>query len=236
MQDCSGLLVGADGPCDASCEGDVRTACDGPWRFTVDCGGVGMTCDADRGRCMPPGLGGDCGDGEDDFLDGPCVDGSPSRCWYGRERLGVDCESLGLACKDDDRGVGWCEGKGAECDSRSKGPYRVDLEDGGLACDGDTLTTCVGDREHIVDCRDLHPQFHCFAPPEVEPFCGFEGGCELLLGGQKCSDGKTHVCAAGRTVVVVCRELGFDDCEPGRGGGRCTPGIYANIPRLFPPR
>lgn len=217
-RECTGysLALGAEG-CVPGCQGSVFHECYDRAQLAIDCSKLGMVCSPDSGCADPDSL--------------PCDDGSLASCAGevavtcsdGATHGGPDCAALGLHCES-----GACRGAGASCVSYDEEEYAVTYQ--GLSCAGNTLRSCVGGREHELDCSALGAGFSCRERDGVL-FCGLAAECvpaELPNYDQRgtgvaCDGSVLTVCNAGRLTSVDCKQLGFQTCDAEHEA--CAPGF-----------
>ncbi|AKT42562.1 hypothetical protein [Chondromyces crocatus] len=223
LDECFGLAVDLEGPCSASCTGEVYTSCDDRLRFNLDCAKLGMACSEEAGGCevdpAPPA----CNPAT--FM-ASCVDGAPTVC-FDVERTGQRCAELGLICGTIAGGEPGCIGTGAACQADTIGPLSVQFDEG-IACDGNTLKACVNGYEHNLDCGSLQDGFTCQSGGSGT-FCGLDAACEpgeKVAGG--CDGDSVLICNAGRVDRIDCKALGFSTCDA--QFGLCVPSVYTSQP------
>jgi hypothetical protein len=215
--ECLGWEVGeATEFCAGTCQENRFSGCLAGRQISVRCAELGWRCD-ETSICVsrPPQV---CGDEEKL----PACDerGLPLTCDAARIAYGPDCPALGLECS-----AGTCAGLEGECQSPA-----ADLEGRvryhGMVCIGASLSACVGNRLHQLDCSSIAAPFKCQGVAG-SVFCG--SGSECLpaeLPGQdeageriSCDGSSLVVCNAGRRELVDCTELGFAECDAELG--RC---------------
>ncbi len=228
MDQCLGIALEQTSTCVAGCAGDVFSYCgsdnsDLPvgYRYRVDCGKLGMSCD-DAANCVdepvvacdgtaPPTC---TGDGAVEYCDGEFV------------RHSAPCSTFGLACQD-----GECVGTGAACtDTSFANAGEIILQ--GVSCSGSTLEACVNGQLANIDCTTRGPAFSCQTVGTAF-FCGLAAECEPADHGSAspsnpgaCDGNVFTFCNAGRLEHIDCTELGFTGCEVDRSIGHygCIPG------------
>jgi hypothetical protein len=188
--------------CD-TCMGDVAVLCgDGMYRW--DCAAVDARCSA--GRCIP--LGGESCDEEMAPPTSCDEQGRPLHCDDVIQR-GASCFEFGLECDPQAGYVGACRGTGGECTPRES-EFAIDYY-AGTACDGDTLTACLGGRLDEIDCTRFGAGFGC-RQAEGTFFCGTAGECDPLTFAPTCEGSRRVFCNAGTIERVDCTALGFSAC------------------------
>ena len=171
VTECLGITVDLAGSCAESCDGDVYEVCDDGLHFRHDCGAVGRTCSLDAGGCVTEPIGAAC---DATTYVPSCVDGTPRAC-LDVETDGPACASLGLTCGDTSFGDVGCIGDGPACNAMTGSAISVSFDEG-IACDGDTLRTCVNGFEHGLDCATLAEGFTC-QTASFGAFCGLASAC-----------------------------------------------------------
>jgi hypothetical protein len=136
---------------------------------------------------------------------------------------GPDCALAGLACLD-----GVCVGSGESC-TQPNDTYRDGFDYGGIACDGDTLTACVGGALEAVDCTRFGEGYSCQSI-EDGYFCGLGSECrpgefEIGTSGtlETCDGTSVVYCDEGRLESLDCTSLGFTGCEVQNYHASCVP-------------
>lgn len=219
LERCTGLRFDTMGPCAPSCDGGRLTVCDDSWRFSADCSLFGLVCDANEAACVR-GAGASC---NPNTYEAMCVDGAPRGCLDGLEWDAYTCADYGLACASNEFSV-TCRGTGGACRSSIVSTFGVNYD--GIECtDATTLSACVNEGLHAIDCADIHADFTCLTYGDF-PFCGLAAECDPRSNDAVTCDGDVLVfCNAGRTTRVDCTALGFTGCStgPGRDGAYCSP-------------
>lgn len=221
VEACTGMRVDLQGPCARGCEGDVYLACDDELRLQIDCTQLGFVC-RDPRDCVPAGpppMPCDLEDGS-----GVCLGDTPAVCRDGQFRLGVECGSYGLSCRDLGRGAAVCNGRDGACEPSSYGPYAFDYLQGVGCLDDSTLEVCIGEGAHHQDCGALGEGFRCFAPEDGPAYCGVGDACNpAVVEPARCEGDELVVCLAGQVARVDCTAVGFERCEAGQRWAACGP-------------
>ncbi|MEO6598705.1 MAG: hypothetical protein ABIQ16_02450 [Polyangiaceae bacterium] len=223
---CLGYTAGPVTTCESGCIGAVFTAC-GP-DFDLNAGfGVDVDCQSVGLRCDPAAICLDSAPTACDatFVGGCNAAGQPEYCDDDLIRHGPTCADLGLKCA-----AGACVGSGAACsNSRSADPQSVHFE--GTACNGVTLSACVGGKLTTVDCTTRGPGFGCQHLGD-DFFCGLADECLRPNGfgsaaPTRCVGSSLEFCSAGRLEHIDCLALGFTGCtvDAAHGLYGCTPGL-----------
>jgi hypothetical protein len=113
-----------------------------------------------------------------------------------------------------------CVGEGAACT-----PDQL----GGTHCDGTRLTSCVGGREAVRDCRAEGVDGTCQTNVDAPSVCvGAGGECAGAGFADRCNGTRLEYCLDGTIAGVDCAQLGFAACDlgtPDRGvPARCAGG------------
>jgi hypothetical protein len=165
-------------------------------------------------------------DGEATCTLGPCPagvnEGDKPRCSASGTHLlrcekgslaSRDCAAFGLKCTTPGDGTAGCATSGPPCRGASR------------RCDGNVAVGCLNSHEVRVDCDDAG--MACEKAPGTIPVGACiarlpsAGACDV--GGKaKCDGGSIQYCYAGRPRSVFCKALGFQNCDVGRNGVRCT--------------
>lgn len=226
---CLGYSVGSEANCTQGCSGDVFSSCvslseqQPDYRLTLDCESLSLRCDP-AASCIE-GAPTAC---DASFVAGCNSAGQPEYCDGGLVRHGPTCTDLGLQCA-----AGACTGTGAACSTLERGD-QGEVRFSGMACDGTTLTACVGGKQTNVDCRQRGPAFGCQHVGE-EFFCGLASDCVpgnssmTPSTASTCNGTTLEFCNAGRLDHVDCLALGFTGCtvDPDHGSYGCTPGSFS---------
>lgn len=222
LDECLGVRLDREVPCDDSCDGDLLVGCGSEFRVLWDCSRSGEVCDPDAVDCRDPGLG-EC---DPDAFEEQCQSGRPRYCSrYGVVLDGPDCAELGLECAptSDGRSV-TCRGTEGSCDLFLESDARVIYE--GHGCSDDVLETCANGGELQRDCSQLGEGFSCFRNAEtLSSYCGLGDYCSLDNWRDDCDGATVIVCNMGEIARVDCTALGFSGCDNARG---CTPNVVGD--------
>lgn len=219
LEQCLGMkrgLAPAAG-CAAQCAGDVLSGCEDEQQFELDCGSLGQTCDESLNCVSEPAQA--C---EGTEAPSCSAEGEVRYCSRGIWRT-TPCQSVGFSCLN-----GECVGQGAACDAS---PDESQVELSGMACSGDTLQACLGERATTVDCTKQGPGFSCQSVSGTF-FCGLDAECVppnpagAAMPPASCDGDVLTFCSAGRIERLDCTALGFSGCEIDTSVGRygCVPG------------
>ncbi len=229
MDQCLGIAVDQPSSCTPGCTGDVFSYCgsdnsDLPagYRYRIDCGKVGLSCDS-ANSCVDEAVvacdgtqAPTCtGDGAVEYCDGEMI------------RHSAPCASFGLVCQN-----GECVGTGAACtDTSFANDGEIIFQ--GESCSGGTLVACVNGQQANVDCATRGPGFTCQTAGDAF-FCGLAAECVPADQGAgsptnpaSCEGTVLTFCNAGRLEHIDCTELGFSGCEIDHSVGH-----YGCIPAL----
>lgn len=211
VEECTGLVVSLDGPCEETCNNGEWNACDDQLHFFAPCERLGKVCSAEVQECVDEPVGPACDymtfvercDG-DELVD--CVSG------YEQAR---DCSQDGQTCATHPelQSVG-CTGAGAACEAP---------DESNTWCDGDALVSCENGAEHRIDCAAANSGWSCHKVGYAA-FCGAASECDPGDSDQPTCEGDTiRFCNAGKFVTASCTSLGFERCEISFRGAVCTP-------------
>ncbi|WP_272459896.1 hypothetical protein [Polyangium jinanense] len=186
-----------------------------------NCAGLGLNCiDSENGWCADSKVPCD----NDTYVDN-CVDDIPHFCNIDYILTTPRCSDFGLTCqtREEYPRVN-CVGAGPECNVYPPTTGGVDYRSG-IACENTTtLRTCMGGREHLLDCSTLGVGFSCI--DGTPPYCGFAAECDPFdpvhykYPASTCEGDSVVICNAGRMEKIDCKSLGFKRCNP--ESGFCT--------------
>ena len=129
--------------------------------------------------------------------------------------VSLDCAAFGLHCTTAPDGTAGCATTGNACSGTAK------------RCDGNTAVGCFNGHEVRVDCAaggmtcspspGTTPVGACVASPP--PPAG--GGCDPSEKA-RCDGANVKYCFAGKPRSFFCKPLGFNKCDAGARGARCS--------------
>jgi hypothetical protein len=127
--------------------------------------------------------------------------------------MSLDCTPFGLRCSTTGDGAAGCSTSGPQCSGATK------------RCEGNVAVGCLNGHEVRVECAAAGLQCapspgtiavgSCMSVPTETAACGPTEKA-------KCDGSDIHYCYASRARSYSCKALGFNKCESGKRGTRCS--------------